>query len=275
MCGTPPYQPHDYVTCTLQRGQVTVRFADQFRRPISLNPLEALSLKLAIESLTPPNEPTPKVVVDLLKKIEEGMSHQHRARFRALARSVVATAPGAVGPVVARLREAVRDQAEVEVEHSAPGKKAARRTVRPLGLLSRHGAWYLVAQDAGTGRILSFRLDRISKVKATATRFEAPEDFTLENYARRAPFEAGETVATAVVRFRGSSARWIREIAEAGTLKQSGEEMVWTAPLLSEASFASFLLGIGAEFTVEKPESLRKTVASMVERVIRAHSAKR
>jgi predicted DNA-binding transcriptional regulator YafY len=275
MCGTPPYQPHDYVTCTLQHGQVTVRFADQFRRPISLNPLEALSLKLAIESLTPPDEPVPKVVVDLLKKIEEGMSHQHRARFRALAKSVVATAPGAMGPVVARLREAVRDQVEVELEHAAPGKKAARRTVRPLGLLSRSGGWYLVAQDAGGGRTLSFRLDRISAVKAGSTRFESQKGFTLEDYARTAPFAGGEAGATAVVRFQGASARWIREIAEAGTLEESGEEVVWTAPLLTEEGFAAFLLGIGAEFTIERPESLRKTVAGMLERVIRAHSAKR
>ena len=108
MCGTPPYLPHDYISCALEGDRVTVRFADQFRRPISLNPLEALSLKIAIESLTPPDEPTPRVVVDLLKKIEEGMSAQHRTRFRALAKSVVAKMPGAGGPMLARLREAVR-----------------------------------------------------------------------------------------------------------------------------------------------------------------------
>ena len=274
MCGTPPYLPHDYISCALEGDRVTVRFADQFRRPISLNPLEALSLKIAIESLTPPDEPTPRVVVDLLKKIEEGMSAQHRTRFRALAKSVVAKMPGAGGPMLARLRDAVRDRVEVELGHAAPGRKAARRTVRPLGLLSRSGNWYLVAADSARDRVVSFRLDRITGVRATGTRFEPPEDFQLEAFAKTAPFADAGPHKTAVVRFRGPSARWIREIAEAGTLKESGEDVVWHAPLLNEAGFAAFLLGIGAEFTVEKPESLRKCVSEMLARVVKAHAGR-
>jgi predicted DNA-binding transcriptional regulator YafY len=203
------------------------------------------------------------------------MSHQHRSRFRALAKSVVANAPGAVGPVVAMLREAVREQEEVEVEHASPGRKPGRRTVRPLGLLSRLGAWYLVAEDAARGRVVSFRLDRIGGARRTGARFEPPKEFQLEEFARTAPFAVGDEVATAVVRLRGPSARWIREIAEAGTIEEDGEEVTWTAPLLSEANFAAFLLGSGAEFRVEKPESLRKTVAGMLEKVIRAHSGRR
>jgi proteasome accessory factor C len=273
MCGTPPYLPHDYVTCTLEGDEVTVRFADQFRRPISLNSLEALALKLAIESLTPPGEPVPKVVVDLLAKIEEGMSHAHRARFRALAKRVVATVPGAGGPVAAALRDAIRDHVEVDLSHAAPGKKASRRVVRPLGLLSRSGAWYLVAHENARGRVSSFRLDRIGSARATGTRFEPPEDFQLEAFARTAPFSQSGG-KNAAVRFRGPSARWIREIAEAGTLKEKGDEVVWNAPLGGEAGFAAFLLGIGAEFRIEKPESLAKCVKAMLERVVATHSGK-
>lgn len=273
MCGTPPYLPHDYITCTLEGDVVTVRFADQFRRPISLNPLEALSLKIAIESLTPPGEPTPRVVVDLLRKIEEGMSHQHRARFRALAKSVVATVPGAGGPVLSVLQQAIRDRVEVDLAHVAPGKAAVRRVVRPLGLLSRTGTWYLVAFEATRGRVASFRLDRIQDARLTRDRFEPPPDFQLEAFARSGPFsQSGGRTST--VRFRGPSARWIREIAEAGTLKESGDEVVWHAPLGSEPGFAAFLLGIGADFVVEKPESLAKCVKEMLTRVAKAHSGK-
>jgi predicted DNA-binding transcriptional regulator YafY len=274
MCGIPPYLPHDYVTCTLEGDVVKVRFAEPFKRPISLNPLEALSLKIAIESLTPPDEPVPKVVIELLRKIEEGMTHQHRARFRALAKSVVATVPGAGGPVLAALREAVRDRVEVDLSHAAPGRKTARRAVRPLGLLSRAGAWYLVAQEAGRGRISTYRLDRVSGARLTGTRFEPPAGFQLEEFAKTAPFTQGGG-QEAMIRFRGPSARWIREIAEAGTLKGSGDEVVWTAPLGSEAGFAAFLLGIGADFTVEKPDSLATCVEEMLRRVVAAHSARR
>jgi proteasome accessory factor C len=271
MFGTPPYLPHDYVACTLQHGQVTVRFADNFKRPISLNPLEALSLKLAIESLTPPDEATPKVVVDLLRKIEEGMSQEQRARFNALAKSVVAKAPGVRGPTLRILREAVDGRREVTIEYLGPGKKtAAKRLVRPLGLLSRSGAWYLVAHDVSRARVVSFRLDRIPAAKSTETRFEPPEGFQLEAYARTELFaERGEVAAT--VRFTGPSARWIREVAEAGTIQQDGEAAIWRAPLGSEESFAAFLLGLGADFVVEKPESLARTVREMLERVSKAH----
>jgi predicted DNA-binding transcriptional regulator YafY len=273
MCGTPPYLPHDYITCTLEGDVVTVRFADQFRRPISLNPLEALSLKIAIESLTPPGEPTPKVVVDLLRKIEEGMTAKMRARFRALAKSVVATVPGAGGPLLGILHEAIRDRVEVDLSHAAPGRKPVRRTVRPLGLLSRQGAWYLVAHEPARGRVGSFRLDRVQDARPMGTRFEPPEGFQLEEFARTAPFSQGGG-RQAVVRFKGASARWIREIAEAGTLRESGEEVVWHAPLGSEEGFAAFLLGIGADFVVEKPDSLAKCVEEMLGKVVKAHAGK-
>jgi predicted DNA-binding transcriptional regulator YafY len=275
MCGTPPYLPHDYVACTLQHGQVTVRFADQFRRPISLNPIEALSLKLAIESLVPPDEATPRVVVDLLRKIEEGMSSAQRARFRALAKGVVARAPLARASIVRTLRDAIRGRTEVAVEHRAPGRSAsARRTVRPLGLLSRGGAWYLVAIDGGRLPVRSFRLDRIAGARATEKRFEPPEDFKLEAFARSLPFSADEGAARAVVRFRGPSARWIREVAEAGEIDDDGDESVWRTPLVSERGFASFLLGLGAEFVVEEPVSLRGVVEEMLSAVTRKHSGR-
>ena len=41
----------------------------------------------------------------------------------ALAKSVVAKMPGAGGPMLARLRDAVRDRVEVELGHAAPGRR--------------------------------------------------------------------------------------------------------------------------------------------------------
>ena len=57
MCGVPPYFPHDYIAFSLDGDRVYIRFADQFRRPVSLNPLEALALKLACECVAPPGRP--------------------------------------------------------------------------------------------------------------------------------------------------------------------------------------------------------------------------
>jgi predicted DNA-binding transcriptional regulator YafY len=128
-----------------------------------------------------------------------------------------------------------------------------------------------VALDAGRGSVRSFRLDRIRAARPTGGAFEPPADFRLEEYARGEPFRHPADETFARVRFRGPSARWIREIAEAGTVEDDGDESVWQAPLGRPEGFAAFLLGLGADFVVEAPDALASAVRDLLVRVRDAH----
>ncbi len=275
MCGVPPYFPHDYVSCTLEGDRVTVHFADQFKRPISLTALEALSLKIALESLSLPGQGLPPAARRLLTKIENAMAPRQRASFRAMARRVAADMARQQAPaVVSRLQSAIDTRNEIEVDYFAPGREeAGRRRIEPLGLYSRWGRWYLAAHDVQKDRTMSLRVDRILSLIETDRRFRARSGFDLARYVEQESLPAAGEHAHARIRLLGHSARWMREIAEGGTLEETPDGVRWTTTFARPRAFASFLLGLGAEFVVEEPAELRDAVLDALRAAQRTHAA--
>ncbi len=274
MCGVPPYFPHDYVSCTLEGDRVTVYFADQFKRPVSLTALEALSLKIVLGSLAPPGEGPPPAAVRLLAKIERAMAPKQRARFRTLAKSVAADVGRTADQTLTRRLTIFKDERrEVEVDYFAPGSdQVARYVIHPLGLFARNGRWYLAAFDPVKGFVVSLRVDRILSVQETNRRFKPPAGFDLTTYLAEPGIPAGEGLARARVSFYGSSARWIREIADSGTLREIKDGVEWTTQFAKARAFAAFLLGLGAEFVVHEPEELRLAVLGALQATHDAHA---
>ena len=85
---------------------------------------------------------------------------------------------------LALLRRAVWDERRVEIAYRDRARKQTLRTIDPLGLVSKAGVWYVVAQT-GEG-LRSFRADRIESAVETAARFERPDAFDLAAYWREA-----------------------------------------------------------------------------------------
>ncbi|MEO1064414.1 MAG: WYL domain-containing protein [Actinomycetota bacterium] len=75
------------------------------------------------------------------------------------------------------LQRAVLDRRRVELGYRHPRRGSSLRTIEPLGLVTKRGAWYLVAGTEAGRR--TFRLDRISSVDVLDASFEGPEDFDL------------------------------------------------------------------------------------------------
>ena len=293
MCGVPPYFPHDYIGFYLDGDRVMIRFADQFRRPVSLSPLEvrtavvrigivlgptleALALKLACESLAPPGKAIPKVVANLLSKVEGAMAPEQRAQFRNLARRVtVRETPELPGGITERVALAVAERRSLVLDYVAAGRTVPKaRTVRPYGLISRDGHWYLVARDESRDRIVPFRLDRVRSVTALEERFEFPSDFRLEAWAQGSLVGDRGEAEMARIRFRGPSARWVRETTAAEALEEEGDnQVVWCAPIINVENLVRWVLGFGGDAEVLEPPSFRERVGESLRRVRAVHGA--
>jgi predicted DNA-binding transcriptional regulator YafY len=60
------------------------------------------------------------------------------------------------------------------------GRRVVRRTLDPLGLVFKAGAWYLVARRRGELRV--YRVSRFASVRPREERFERPAGFELAGY---------------------------------------------------------------------------------------------
>ncbi len=90
--------------------------------------------------------------------------------------------PSADESVLATIRGAVLAQAPLGFTYARPGAEARRRNVAPCGVMFGR-ANYLVAADRESGRIQTFRLDRMSAVEAQDGVAPAPADFDLAAFA--------------------------------------------------------------------------------------------
>ncbi len=76
------------------------------------------------------------------------------------------------------LQRAVIQRRSVTLGYDTPRKGRSQRRVDALGLITKQGVWYLLA-DTKAGR-RSFRLDRMWSVELSDDVFEFPDDFDLE-----------------------------------------------------------------------------------------------
>ncbi|MFJ6024419.1 helix-turn-helix transcriptional regulator [Brevundimonas sp. NPDC092305] len=90
--------------------------------------------------------------------------------------------PSADEAVLAEIRQAVLAGQPLGFIYSRPGAEARRRSVAPCGVMFGR-ANYLVAADRESGRIQTFRLDRMSGVRAEAGSASPPADFDLSVFA--------------------------------------------------------------------------------------------
>ncbi|MFN7621306.1 MAG: WYL domain-containing protein [bacterium] len=82
----------------------------------------------------------------------------------------------------AEFRQAILAGQPLGFIYSRPGAEARRRSVAPCGVMFGR-ANYLVAADRETGRVQTFRLDRMSAVRAEEGVAAPPADFDLQAFA--------------------------------------------------------------------------------------------
>ncbi len=122
-----------------------------------------------------------------LEKIRGGLADpQRRAAERSRARIHIDQRRwSSSDPPVERLallHRAVWSDQKVELRYIDRKGAVTTRTLDPLGLVTKAGVWYLVAQTSSGLR--SFRVDRIEHAAALPETFVRPPDFVLDEYWR-------------------------------------------------------------------------------------------
>jgi predicted DNA-binding transcriptional regulator YafY len=212
-----------------------------------------------------------------LAKLDQVMPPKLRSEVRAIHEATQTLEYGQVtvdGDALLVLARAVRDTVRVRFDYESRDGTPTSRTVEPVGLVATGRRWYLMAYDVDRDDWRTFRLDRMRAVEATTWRFTEREHDDPAAYVQR-------SVASAAYKFQArivvhapltevqerTSARSVvlSAIDDRTTLLEAGAET-----LFGLAYHLSFL---GWEFEVLEPAELRRVLAEMGGRAVRAAGA--
>ncbi len=183
-------------------------------------------------------------------------------------------------PHLAAVATAVWEQRQLTIGYES-WKARVRRTVHPLGLVLKAGAWYLVAAVNDAPR--TFRISSIRDVESLETRSRGPRSFNLARYwiqsIRR--FEQdlykGQAVVLATTAglkdLRNLSSAVARALAAAPSSAASDERVRVTIPTESIEHAAGQLLRLSPEVEVVEPAALRQAVLERIRDAARRYSA--
>ncbi len=135
------------------------------------------------------------------------------------------------------------------------GPRVVRRTLDPLGLVLKGGAWYLVARRSAGMRV--YRVSRFASVRVREDGFERPEGFELASYWEEwsRSFEASRPRVEVKVRASELVLRFLpRDIR--------GEHGVFVVGFESLEEAFRELLRFGPDVEVIAPAELRERIAS-------------
>ena len=183
--------------------------------------------------------------------------------------------PSADEAVLAEIRQAILAGQPLGFIYSRPGAEARRRSVAPCGVMFGR-ANYLVAADRESDRIQTFRLDRMSAVKAEAGVAAPPADFDLQAFASQSFGIYQDEIEDVVLRVSPDGAveatawRWhptqtVEAQADGGVVvrfRASGmRELAW------------HLFSWGDQVTIVAPERLKVVMHTELEAARRALDA--
>lgn len=136
------------------------------------------------------------------------------------------------------------------------GRKVVQRTIDPLGLVLKGGAWYLVARRSAGMRV--YRVSRVVSARMLAEELERPPDFELERFWEEWSRAFEQTLRRVEVRVRVADAVR-RHLPHERRVEPDGTVAV-LFPSLGDAYRE--LLGFGADVEVLAPPELRARVAA-------------
>lgn len=169
-------------------------------------------------------------------------------------------------PQLDALQRAVVDGVQVRLGYAGPGQRPGERIVHPLGLASKAGVGYLVA-DTERG-LRTFRLSRVLAVEPTGEPVVRPEGFELATAWRSLAARIEDRMLAATVRARAEDgAERVLEGLFGGRLRitgrpaEGGLEFEVDGP--SPELLAAQLAGLGARVEVLHPPAARARLAEL------------
>jgi predicted DNA-binding transcriptional regulator YafY len=135
------------------------------------------------------------------------------------------------------------------------GRRVVRRTLDPLGLVLKGGAWYLVARRSAGMRV--YRVSRFASVRVRDDGFERPEGFDLATYWQEWSRSFEASLPRVEVKLRASEL--VRRLLPAD---QRGEDGVYVVGFQSLEDAFRELLKFGPDAEVLEPAELRSRIAT-------------
>jgi len=196
LCGLPPYTADRLIDVTVIDGEVEIRLAEYFARPLRLTPAEGLALLAAGRALlsVPGSDPDGPLATAL-----DTLEHALGAKGRLAVD---------VGPPdhLATLQQAALDHEQLEIDYySFARDEMTTRIVDPWRVFHAFGAWYVAAWCHRASAERLFRIDRVRAVHATGNRFDPAEH--ADAAEQFAPSASGAADEALVYRPRADDAR--------------------------------------------------------------------
>ncbi|MDP9332508.1 MAG: WYL domain-containing protein [Actinomycetota bacterium] len=258
MIGVPPYSPGDYLDVEDDEdGNVTIRLAEYFRRPLRLTPAEGLALLAAGRALlaVPGSDPNGPLAT-ALAKLEDALE-----------------LPGLVVDVgepvqLAAIRDAVAGRRRVEIEYWSAGRDdQTTRRIDPEVVFFATGEWYVGAYCHRARDERMFRVDRIRSVEPTGETFEPGAT----------GFETGDVYTpraddTRVTLELAPAAAWVAEAYPTEAVTERADGSLEIVLAVSERAWLErLLLRLGPDARAVAPEEIEPLAADAARRILRRY----
>jgi predicted DNA-binding transcriptional regulator YafY len=174
------------------------------------------------------------------------------------------------------VREALRSSHELAgVYRSFRRDGQMEVLLEPYELLFQKRAWYVVGREVNDDRLLMFKLRRFERLRRTARRFTRPADFTLERYLGNAWNMAPDKPTYEIrVRFAARVRELVLETYWHKTQRITEHEdgsLTFQATVDGLNEVRWWVLGFGAQATVEAPEELREWIRQQARALLAGH----
>ncbi len=173
-----------------------------------------------------------------------------------------------------KLENAISKQRTIRFRYWAIYKDEEReRTVNPYALYLDFGAWYVRGLDLDAGEQRTFRVSRIRGDIRFATRrerdFRIPQDFEVEEFRNRPPWQVGDLAGEARIELAPETAWWVARTYPKGGSIGDG---VLTTPYASVAQLAGWVLRQEGRAVPLEPKALRDEVRAALKRTRERHT---
>lgn len=257
LCGLPGYGPGDLMEASIDGGQVSIRLADYFSRPLRLTPAEGLLLYSGARALAATEAPHPalKSAIERLKEV--------------LGSDVLDRVTVAVDAStdVAKIRSAIESRRRLHLVYQSFSKdEVTQRDVDPRALFFSTGRWYLAGWCHKVADERIFRVDRMREVtvlEQAATLDDDPDASKYTEVYVEGPGALPVTIDLA------PEARWVCEYYPLLSQEPLGDG--WIRVQLTAGAtvwLERLMLRLGPHGRVVAPDSLRRDVQDLACRLL-------
>ena len=249
----------------------------------------AFALKLAGEYLKPIMPPsTLGLLAGHLRAADEMLKGESKLgawtrKARIVERGLATIPPSVRQDVIEEVYRALLDDQRIEVTCSAPGKRATRRVLNPLGVVFRGGVIHLVATEdgeEGDDEVQHFMLHRMSNPTLLAEPVQRPRGFSLSRHIKETD-EFSSDPGTVKLRLRalfqpeafGQLGDGKLASDHRATTRRDGRTLV-EATVADSAELRTWLMGFGAMVEVVSPKRLRNEFVEHAEALHAAYVKK-